>query len=92
VTVYLLLFLLTGPQGLGFSVTTRDNPTGGHAPIYIKKILPKGAAIEDGNLKPGDRLLEVCKPIKTVIVVGMLSFVFVLGYSRITGKNIIMKI
>lgn len=53
------IYLTKGPHGLGFSVTTRDNPAGGHCPIYIKKILPKGAAIEDGGLKPGDRLLEV---------------------------------
>ncbi|XP_066589181.1 partitioning defective 3 homolog isoform X2 [Prorops nasuta] len=46
-------------NGLGFSVTTRDNPAGGHCPIYIKNILPKGAAVEDGRLRPGDRLLEV---------------------------------
>lgn len=51
--------LKKGPQGLGFSVTTRDNPAGGQCPIYIKNILPRGAAIEDGKLKPGDRLLEV---------------------------------
>lgn len=51
--------LTKGIDGLGFSVTTRDNPAGGHCPIYIKNILPKGAAVEDGRLKPGDRLLEV---------------------------------
>ena len=51
--------LTKGNNGLGFSVTTRDNPAGGHCPIYIKNILPKGAAVEDGRLKPGDRLLEV---------------------------------
>ncbi|XP_077978514.1 partitioning defective 3 homolog [Glandiceps talaboti] len=51
--------LTKGPQGLGFSITTRDNPAGGKNPIYIKNILPKGAAITDGRLKPGDRLLEV---------------------------------
>lgn len=53
--------LTKGGNGLGFSVTTRDNPAGGHCPIYIKNILPKGAAVEDGRLKPGDRLLEVNK-------------------------------
>ncbi|XP_044734253.1 partitioning defective 3 homolog isoform X2 [Chrysoperla carnea] len=53
------LELLKGPHGLGFSITTRDNPAGGNCPIYIKNILPKGAAVEDGRLKPGDRLLEV---------------------------------
>ncbi|XP_011494420.1 PREDICTED: partitioning defective 3 homolog [Ceratosolen solmsi marchali] len=51
--------LSKGNNGLGFSVTTRDNPAGGHCPIYIKNILPKGAAVEDGRLKSGDRLLEV---------------------------------
>lgn len=51
--------LCKGLKGLGFSVTTRDNPAGGHCPIYIKNILPYGAAIEDGRLRPGDRVLEV---------------------------------
>lgn len=51
--------LKKGVNGLGFSVTTRDNQAGGQCPIYIKNILPKGAAVEDGRLKPGDRLLEV---------------------------------
>lgn len=51
--------LKKGSHGLGFSVTTRDNPAGGYCPIYIKNILPKGAAVEDARLKPGDRLLEV---------------------------------
>lgn len=54
--------LTKGPEGLGFSITTRDNPAGGQAPpIYVKNILPKGAAIADGRLKSGDRLLEVSK-------------------------------
>lgn len=51
--------LIKGQKGLGFSVTSRDNPAGGDCPKYIKSILPIGAAIEDGRLKPGDRLLEV---------------------------------
>lgn len=50
---------VVGPVSLGFSVTTRDNPAGGDSPIYIKNILPRGAAITDGRLKAGDRLLEV---------------------------------
>lgn len=33
--------LVKGAHGLGFSITTRDNPAGGEAPIYIKNILPK---------------------------------------------------
>lgn len=53
------IVLCKGPQGLGFSVTTRDNQAGGDCPIYIKKILSLGAAIENGRLRPGDRLLEV---------------------------------
>lgn len=52
--------LKKGLQGLGFTITTRDNPAGGLSPIYIKTILPRGAAVQDGRLKPGDRLLEVC--------------------------------
>ncbi|KAK3587877.1 hypothetical protein CHS0354_019766 [Potamilus streckersoni] len=51
--------LTKGPLGLGFSVTTRDNVVGEESPIYIKNILPKGAAVTDGRLKAGDRLLEV---------------------------------
>ncbi|GFU01321.1 partitioning defective 3 homolog [Nephila pilipes] len=55
----LTIELTKGSAGLGFSITTRDNPAGGNSPIYIKNVLPKGAAIEDGRLQPGDRLLEV---------------------------------
>ncbi|VVC45881.1 Hypothetical protein CINCED_3A001311 [Cinara cedri] len=53
------LELTKGPHGLGFSITTRDNPAGGNCPIYIKNVLSKGAAVEDGRLRPGDRLLAV---------------------------------
>jgi C-terminal processing protease CtpA/Prc len=51
--------LIKGPQGLGFKLAARDNPTGEISPIYVKNILPKGAAIIDGRLQRGDRLLEV---------------------------------
>ncbi|KAI5106553.1 partitioning defective 3-like, partial [Silurus meridionalis] len=51
--------LRKGKEGLGFSITSRDVPIGGSAPIYVKNILPRGAAIQDGHLKAGDRLLEV---------------------------------
>ncbi|XP_059057204.1 partitioning defective 3 homolog isoform X2 [Achroia grisella] len=51
--------LVKGEKGLGFTITTRDNPTGGHCPIYIKTILPKGAAVCDGRLRAGDRLVAV---------------------------------
>jgi partitioning defective protein 3 len=55
----LTVSLVKGVHGLGFSITTRDIQAGGVTPIYIKNILPKGAAIENGQLRPGDRLLEV---------------------------------
>uniref|UniRef100_A0A4W5JXR4 Par-3 family cell polarity regulator n=1 Tax=Hucho hucho TaxID=62062 RepID=A0A4W5JXR4_9TELE len=48
-----------GPEGLGFSITSRDVPIGGSAPIYVKNILARGAAIQDGHLKAGDQLQEV---------------------------------
>ncbi|XP_066441898.1 partitioning defective 3 homolog isoform X2 [Eleutherodactylus coqui] len=51
--------LKKGAEGLGFSITSRDVPLGGSAPIYVKNILPRGAAIQDGRLKAADRLLEV---------------------------------
>ena len=51
-----------GPEGLGFSITSRDVPIGGSAPIYVKNILARGAAIQDGRLKAGDRLMEVRSP------------------------------
>ena len=50
----------SGNDGLGFSITTRDNPAGGSTPIFVKSILPKGAAIEGGQLKAGDQIVEVC--------------------------------
>lgn len=51
--------ILPGNDGLGFSITTRDNPAGGNTPIFVKGILPKGAAIEGGQLKAGDQIVEV---------------------------------
>ncbi|XP_061778407.1 partitioning defective 3 homolog [Nerophis ophidion] len=51
--------LKKGPEGLGFSITSRDVPVGGSAPIYVKNILARGAAIQDGRLKAGDCLLKV---------------------------------
>ncbi|XP_067342139.1 partitioning defective 3 homolog isoform X3 [Channa argus] len=51
--------LKKGPEGLGFSITSRDVAIGDVAPIYVKNILPRGAAIQDGRMKAGDRLLEV---------------------------------
>lgn len=50
-----------GDGGFGFTVTRRDTQTNpeGNDPVYIKKILPTGAAILDGRLSIGDRLLAV---------------------------------
>ena len=54
--------LIKGDDGLGFKLAARDNCTPGEfSPIYVKNILPKGAAIQDGRLQRGDRLLEVNK-------------------------------
>ncbi|XP_069471658.1 partitioning defective 3 homolog B isoform X2 [Ambystoma mexicanum] len=51
--------LKKGPDGLGFTVVTKDSSVHGPGPIFVKNILPKGAAIRDGNLQSGDRILEV---------------------------------
>ncbi|CAF3675334.1 unnamed protein product [Rotaria sordida] len=51
--------LVKGNDGLGFKLASRDNPTGVANPIYVKTIFPKGAAIDDGRLQRGDRLLTV---------------------------------
>ncbi|KAM9836036.1 par-3 family cell polarity regulator beta a [Aulostomus maculatus] len=51
--------LKKGVEGLGFTVVTRDSSVHGPGPILVKNILPRGAAIKDGRLQPGDRILEV---------------------------------
>lgn len=51
--------LKKGPEGLGFTVVTRDSAVHGPGPILVKNILPRGAAIRDGRLQSGDRILEV---------------------------------
>lgn len=61
---------LLGSEGLGFSLTTRDNQAGDSCPIYIKNILARGAAVADGRLQAGDRLIEV-----------MCEFTLVNGYN-----------
>lgn len=53
------LFLSLGTEGLGFTVVTRDSSLHGPGPIMVKSILPRGAAVKDGRLKSGDRILEV---------------------------------
>ncbi|KAH9282810.1 Partitioning defective 3 -like protein [Echinococcus granulosus] len=52
--------LRKGASGLGFSLTSRDqHQRKPNCLVFIKNILPGGAALLDGNLKPGDRLLMV---------------------------------
>ncbi|XP_035391010.1 par-3 family cell polarity regulator beta a isoform X2 [Electrophorus electricus] len=51
--------LTKGVDGLGFTVVTRDSSVHGPGPILVKSILPRGAAIRDGRLQSGDRILEV---------------------------------
>lgn len=51
--------LKKGADGLGFTVVTRDSTVHGPGPIFVKNILPKGAAIKDGRLLSGDRIAEV---------------------------------
>lgn len=48
-----------GSEGLGFTVVTRDPSVHGPGPILVKNILPRGAAVKDGRLQSGDRILEV---------------------------------
>ncbi|XP_078727011.1 partitioning defective 3 homolog isoform X3 [Lampetra fluviatilis] len=51
--------LKKGPEGLGFTIATKEGPIGEHNPLYVKSVLPRGAAVADGRMKPGDQLLEV---------------------------------
>lgn len=51
--------LKKGADGLGFTVVTRDSTVHGPGPIFVKNILPKGAAIKDGRLLSGDRIIDV---------------------------------
>lgn len=53
------LYICVGPEGLGFTVVTRDSSIHGPGPILVKNILSRGAAVKDGRLQSGDRILEV---------------------------------
>lgn len=55
----IFLNLHIGPEGLGFTVVTRDSSVHEPGPILVKNILPRGAAVKDGRLQSGDRILEV---------------------------------
>lgn len=52
-------FVCPGSEGLGFTVVTRDSSVHGTGPILVKNILTRGAAVKDGRLHSGDRILEV---------------------------------
>lgn len=58
-TVMQAAFFPAGTEGLGFTVVTRDSSVHGPGPILVKNILQRGAAVKDGRLQPGDRILEV---------------------------------
>lgn len=58
-TVMQAAFFPVGTEGLGFTVVTRDSSVHGPGPILVKNILQRGAAVKDGRLQPGDRILEV---------------------------------
>jgi len=51
--------LLSGTDGLGFTVTSKDFLTSQQRTFFIKNVLGKGAAIKDGRLKANDQLLSV---------------------------------
>uniref|UniRef100_UPI00398F8338 partitioning defective 3 homolog B-like isoform X2 n=1 Tax=Pristiophorus japonicus TaxID=55135 RepID=UPI00398F8338 len=51
--------LKKGSEGLGFTVVTRESSVHGPGPILVKNILQRGAAVKDGRLQTGDRILEV---------------------------------
>ncbi|XP_041056776.1 partitioning defective 3 homolog B-like isoform X1 [Carcharodon carcharias] len=51
--------LKKGTEGLGFTVVTRESSVHGPGPILVKNILQRGAAVKDGRLQSGDRILEV---------------------------------
>lgn len=57
--VFVYVLVRVGSEGLGFTVVTRDSSVHGPGPILVKNILPRGAAVKDGRLQPGDRILEV---------------------------------
>ncbi|TGZ73528.1 hypothetical protein CRM22_001461, partial [Opisthorchis felineus] len=53
------IYLQKGSNGLGFSLTSRDHPVLKERVVCVKSILPGGAALLDGRLHPGDRLVQV---------------------------------
>ncbi|XP_072526537.1 multiple PDZ domain protein isoform X2 [Salminus brasiliensis] len=56
---YQTISLKQGSAGLGFSIVGGLSSSHGDSSIYVKNIFPKGAAVEDGRLQCGDRLVEL---------------------------------
>ncbi|XP_055368173.1 multiple PDZ domain protein isoform X3 [Betta splendens] len=57
--MYKTVTLDRGSSGLGFSIVGGFGSPHGDLPIYIKTVFSKGAAVEDGRLKPGDQIIAV---------------------------------
>ncbi|KAJ7327165.1 hypothetical protein JRQ81_016924 [Phrynocephalus forsythii] len=51
--------LVKNDNGLGISVTGGVNTNVRHGGLYVKAIIPKGAAEADGRIQKGDRVLSV---------------------------------
>lgn len=82
--------LIKGPHGLGFSITTRDNPAGGEAPIYIKNILPK-VSLDTPVLTPLFMMYIFCFPLALTICLGLICiFVANVGVSMELRSGILL--
>nr|XP_020452813.1 multiple PDZ domain protein-like isoform X2 [Monopterus albus] len=57
--MYKTVTLERSSSGLGFSIVGGFGSPYGDLPIYIKTVFNKGAATEDGRLKPGDQIIAV---------------------------------
>jgi len=51
--------LVKGKDGLGFSVSSKDVLINNSRDFFVKTVLGKGAAVEDGRIKPGDQILKI---------------------------------
>ncbi|CAL1294500.1 unnamed protein product [Larinioides sclopetarius] len=51
--------LIREQNGLGLSIVEKPNDVGGGDGIYIAKIAESGAAVKDGKLKVGDKVLTI---------------------------------
>lgn len=53
------IVLNRGPEGLGFSIVGGIGSVHGDLPIFVKSVFDVGAAVVDGRLKRGDRIIAV---------------------------------